>query len=375
MRLKWVVFLCMIQLLFVPVMTYGAELEDYDFTGVQEVVDEALSADSMDFVDLIKSLVQGKLSDFPTILKDFLWDKVWREIDANRAAIIQVIMIAAAGAIFTNFSNIFSKSQISETGFYITYLLLITVLTAAFTMAGIIAKGVIENLLNFMKAVMPSYFIAAAFAGGSATSIAFYEFTLALVSLVQWLLLKGMIPLVNIYMMLKMVNFLSKDSFLSKLLELLKSVIDWTLKTLLALVIGYNAIQSMILPFADSIKTTAVGKVIQAIPGIGQGVNSVTDIVLGAGVLIKNGIGTAAFIFLVLIAAVPALKLVVITILYKGAAAAMQPISDKRLISCIDSVAEGSGLLLRIVGTALLLFLITIGVICSSTNVNYFAGG
>lgn len=373
MKYIGIIWVALILALSIPETVYGTGLDDYDFTDVQKVVDSALESDSVNVIDLIKSLVLGKASDFPKLIKEFLWNKIGREVAANRGAIAQIIMIAAVGAIFTNFSTIFTKSQISETGFYITYLLLITLLAAAFSIAGSIAADVMDNLLKFMKALMPSYFIAAAFAGGSVTSIAFYEFTMMLVSVVQWVLLKMMLPAVNIYMMLTLVNHLSKDPFLSKFLELFKTIIDWVLKTLLGVVIGYNLIQSMILPYADAVKTSAVGKLIQIIPGIGQGANAVTEVILGAGVLIKNGIGTAALILMILMSALPLLKLAVITIMYKGAAALVQPISDKRIVSCIDSISEGTKLLLRVVFTALLLFLITVGVVCSATNVTYFA--
>lgn len=374
MKYIGIIWAALLLALSVPQTVYGTGVDDYDFTDVQKVVDTALESDSVNVIDLIKSLVLGKASDFPRLIKEFLWNKTGRELAANRGAIAQIIMIAAVGAIFTNFSTIFTKSQISETGFYITYLLLITLLAAAFSIAGSIAAEVMDNLLKFMKAMMPSYFIAAAFAGGSVTSIAFYEFTMMLVSVVQWVLLKMMLPAINIFMMLTLVNHLSKDPFLSKFLELFKTIIDWILKTILGLVIGYNLIQSMILPYADAVKTSAVGKLIQIIPGIGQGANAVTEVILGTGVLIKNGIGTAALILMVLMSALPLLKLAVITIMYKGAAAFVQPISDKRIVSCIDSISEGTKLLLRVVFTALLLFLVTVGVVCSATNVTYFAG-
>ena len=54
-------------------------------------------------------------------------------------------------------------------------------------------------------------------------------------------------------------------------------------------------------------------------------------------------------------------------IIYKLAAAVVQPISDERIVGCIDIVGEGMQLLLRTVFTTGLLFLITIILVAATT--------
>lgn len=138
--------------------------------------------------------------------------------------------------------------------------------------------------------------------------------------------------------------------------------------------LGINVIQGMCVPIVDSLKTTAIKKAINFLPGFGTGVNAVTQVLLGTGSLIKNGIGAAALVIIVVICLTPIIKLVIFSLMYQGTAALIQPISDKRIIQCIMSVNEGTRLLLRIVVTAALLFMITIAVISISTNAVYFSG-
>ena len=63
------------------------------------------------------------------------------------------------------------------------------------------------------------------------------------------------------------------------------------------------------------------------IPGIGNIAGSVTDVVLGSSVLIKNGIGVAALVVIVLICLMPLVKLGVLMMLLELAAALLQPVS------------------------------------------------
>ena len=75
----------------------------------------------------------------------------------------------------------------------------------------------------------------------------------------------------------------------------------WVLKTILAVVIGFNTLQGIISPVIDSLKSTAFSRVAEMIPGIGNIAGSVTDVLLGSAVLIKNGIGAVALIVILLL--------------------------------------------------------------------------
>ena len=83
---------------------------------------------------------------------------------------------------------------------------------------------------------------------------------------------------------------------------------------------------------------------------------------MGAAVLVKNGIGAAGAIFVLAICLVPVLNMAVVTLLYKGVAAFIQPLSEKRFTEAISSMGEGYRLLLKIEIATALLFLITIAV-------------
>jgi stage III sporulation protein AE len=93
----------------------------------------------------------------------------------------------------------------------------------------------------------------------------------------------------------------------------------------------------------------------------------VTDVVLGAAVLIKNGIGVAGAIVLVGICIVPIVQMIIMSLMYKLAAALVQPVSDRRITGCISSVSEGYELLVKVIFTMAVLFLLTIAVVAAAT--------
>ena len=169
--------------------------------------------------------------------------------------------------------------------------------------------------------------------------------------------------------MFSLVNGIVGEDFLSRLAKLAKQGAGWGMKTLFSAVLGLQLIQGMILPFADNVKTGTVKKMAGLIPGGGKGISAVAEILTGSGILIKNGIGMAAFLCMAFFSLVPLFKLAVISLIYQLAAALLAPVADKRLLGCVDAMAGAVGMLLKMTGMTVLLFGVSIALVCMATSV------
>lgn len=325
------------------------------------------------FSGLMKMLMKGDGQEVVRLLFSALKDNLLKEVSHGGQIVGQLLALGLIGAVFANFSNIFTGSQISETGFFMSYLLSFAILAAGFSESVLIVQEVLEKQVSFFQALIPSYFLTVAWAGGSLSSMAWYEVVLFLIAAIQWLYLKLLIPVTRIYILLVMAGHMAREDMLSRLTDLIKTGVEWGIRSLIGVVLGFQVIQGLVLPYADSMKSAGMTKLLQVIPGIGQGAGAVTKMLLGSGVLIKNTMGAAAVLILVVISLVPVLKLLLLLLLYRGVAAVMQPVCDKRLVACISSVADGQKMLLELVVSTLLLFVITIALICGGTNVSYLA--
>ena len=212
------------------------------------------------------------------------------------------------------------------------------------------------------------YFLALDVAKVRIKAVSFYNLTLILIFLVELLIVKILLPAVHIYMMVKILNFLSEENYLSKFAELIETSVGWILKTLLACVVGLNVMQSLISPAIDTVKRSVVTRGAEAIPGVGDAIGGMTEVVLGTAVLVKNGIGMTGAVICFALCVFPLVQIGCIVLMYKLAAALMQPVSDKRIIGCMESVGDGCRLLMRLVFTAGFLFLLTIVIVSASTG-------
>ena len=86
---------------------------------------------------------------------------------------------------------------------------------------------------------------------------------------------------------LSLINNLSAENYLSRLAGLLRTVISWSLKTVLGLTLGLNLIQSLVLPAFDSFKGSLLMRLSSAIPGIGNAMNAAARAAIGSGVLLE----------------------------------------------------------------------------------------
>ncbi len=342
---------------------------DYDYSEIQGVIDEVMGGkNEFDFNKYMNQLMNGEESFSVEGVVNKLFSQVKGELKANIGTLGSLITIALIAALFTNLSMAFKNDQVSETGYFVTYLLLFGLLISSFITASQIASTTISAILNFMRALVPTYLMSVAFCTGTTTSMVYYEAALALITLVDFIIIKVIIPMINFYLIIMLVNNMSKEDTLSRLAGLFSTAISWLLKSLLAIVLGFNAIQSLVLPVADQVKRSGFLKASEAIPAIGDALGGVTETVLGAGVLLKNAIGVAGLIVIITICAVPLIKLIIITAIYKIGSAALQPISDKRFIECISASAKSAGMLLNAVFVGAVLFILSITIVAVTTS-------
>lgn len=342
--------------------------DEIDYNAVQEAVDGVLDTEGFDFKACVKELLAGGgAKSFNQMCKE-VGKHIKAQIFGDKNLIVRFMGIAVMGALFSNFSKVFKNGQVSETGFYVTYLLLFTMLSASFYQMAALGEETIGKLFEFMRVLVPSYYMTVAFSAGAGTSAAFYQTALIVMMLAEWLLLKCILPFIKIYFVLVIANYISEEDFLSKLIKLLESLLKGSMKVLLGAVAGYHVIQGIMVPAADSFKDRTAVKLASAVPGVGDAFGAVADSVLGAAVILKNAVGLAGIIVILLILLYPILRIGVYTLSYRAGAALIQPVSDKRILECMNGASQAASLLLYAVFASGVLFLLMIAVVMASTN-------
>lgn len=292
--------------------------------------------------------------------------RVADELAGMKNVLIWLLVMGIISALLTHFVDIFNMHQVADIAFYFLYLLFMAVLLKCFYEAMETAAETMENITLFIRLLVPAYLMSVGVAGGTATAGAACQLMLLVIYGVETMLSKGILSLVSGYVMLSMVNGIWAEEKLTMLVELLKKAVGWALRGALGVITGISVFQALITPVVDSARSSAVQKLLSALPGVGNVADGAVELVLGSALVIRNSIGVALLLLMLALCAVPLIKLCLITLSLKCAAAFMGVVSDRRITSCVDRTGEGGLLLLRTTGTAMLLFMIATAVVAAA---------
>lgn len=347
--------------------TMNSYLEELDFSDIDNMLEQQGGTEGLDFKELVEKLVNGEEIDKGWLLEKIL-STVFSEVAEFRGTLIQMVLLCIVFAILYNFANVFENPAVTEISFYMVYMLLLVLLMRSFFILRDVSVTVICHMMDFLKVMIPTFTASMAFSGQLTTAAGFYDLTFVLIYALEWLMQYLIIPAVQIYVVLELMNHLTEEDMLSRMTALMKSGILWCMKCLFTIVVGINVVQNLLTPVIDTFKSGIIAKTAGLVPGLGTSINAVTEIMVGSGIIIKNGIGVAAILILLVLCSGPLIKVWVMTFLYKLLEAMIQPVADKRMIGCIGSAGEGGRLLGKVVVTTTVMFLVTIAMITAATT-------
>lgn len=342
--------------------------EDYGLDELQRGMDMLFPQYDISLPDLLQRLMQG---DIIGALADFLKQSIAEAAGSTlglKNIFVWLLVLGVVSALMSHFVEVFDRHQVADLSYYFMYLLMTAILLKCFVQAAQTASETMENIVLFNRLLMPTYLLTVGIATGGITAGAYYELLLVLIYGVEELMLGVVIPLIYGYCLLSVVNGIWIEEKLTLFIEFLEKLVGWILKVALGVVTGVSVFQSVLTPVLDSVKNSTLQKMISAIPGIGSAADGVVGLVVGSAVVIKNSVGLLLLVLLLFLCAAPLIKIFLMALLLKAAAAFMGIVSDKRITACTNRTGDAGLLLFKTTGTAMLLFLISIAVVATTTN-------
>lgn len=338
-------------------------MEQLDLSEIEQYLKEQDATEEISFYELIKELATGNFSCDGQKLTQAVGRILWGELQDNKAILVTVLLLAISCAFLKNFSDIFHNTYISEVCFFLIYMEMTVLLLQSYQMMSDIVVTAMNQIVDFMNMLIPVFGMSLAFSMANFTAAGFYQIAFIVVYIVQWGMLACLVPMTKLFIMMEFMNYMIEGERFSRMCELMEEIIRWCLKCAIAATIGLNVVQTMVVPVIDRLKMSTVTKTIGMIPGMGNITGAVSELMLGAGMVIKNSVGTAGVLILLLLVMFPLCKMFLLSLMYKVTAAVTEPVSDKRIAGSMNGICLGCQLLTRILLTSLVLFLVTIAMI------------
>ena len=327
---------------------YDSIFDELNLDEVERALQQQGIQTAMPITEMVKKQVEGDNKSVLSALLATISSVFFGELSQNKGLLLELVGIVLIGSIFVNLSNSFAGGFISENGFYITYMLMTSLLLTSFSMAYSITLAALDKVLVAVRLLVPAFLLVLQFIGHATTAGGTYNLVLVGIWLIQAVIIRLVLPLIEFYVIVALVNNLQKEDSFSKLCELV------------------NVIKGLLEPQMDILGKTAVNRALTAIPG--SVVSVLAGTYLACGMIVKNSIGITGILILSGICLIPIIKLFLLMFTVRITTALIQPMGDKRYVDGTTALANGIGMLMQALASALVLFIITLAIMSGATN-------
>lgn len=325
------------------------------------------------FETFYRMMLGGNIEEAIELAIHNFYSSIGGELLENRLLLMKLAVLVIVAAIFNNYSSILKFSFVGEQGFFITYLMIAVLLMQSFMLIYDIAEDAVYYIKDLTTCMLPAFYMSLTMCAGLTTSQMVNTMFLTMLAVVEKLLLIVVLPGTRIYFLIVVLNQMNQTDRFSRLAALIKQGLAFSLKAVVTGIIGLNVMKSILLPVYDNAKYNVLQKGLSMVPG-GASLSGLSTILVGAGVLIKNSVGLAAVVVLLVLGSVPLVKIFCFYLVYKVLLVLIQPISDKRILNGIQGAVDSAGVLLRASATSIVLAVLSIAIVLLTTNVRLYAG-
>ena len=342
--------------------------EEIDITALSRKIEQLDERDYPDFTSIFQKLVSMRFTEVAQEIGQWMTGAVLQEIFSSKIFIGELAGILLFASVFSNISSAFQSYGVSDSGFLISYFLVFSIIFTNFTVMIAMFKDTVVLLSSFLKVLLPVYTLAVSLSGNLSTGIVFYEYFMIVVLFLNWIFLNVFLPLLQYYFLLELISHFSQKQNISKLCEGLYFLLAKGIQVIFFLLFGFHLLETMIAPSFDGAKNSILNKMIGLIPGAGSIVQSVAGTAIGSSLVIKNAVGAAGILFLLIFLLLPLVKLVIYIFLYFLLSVVLEPIADERFILCINAAVRCGTLMIKVLCMSSVLFIVVIALTSLTTN-------
>lgn len=293
-----------------------------------------------------------------------------REIVFNLRLLAELMLLALALAILQNIHHAFEGETVSRMAFGFCFLVAMGIILNSFRVTFAVAKGAVDEMSNFMYAIVPLLFSLIVAGGGVNSATMVHPLLISSVELVGSLVKGVVFPLIVFGGVLGLVSFLAEGFEVNKLAGIFRNVALGILGVTMTAFIGLITIKGFAGGVADSTALrTAKYMTNTFLPVVGSELADTMEMAVGSSLILKSGIGIFGLGLVVLITVFPLIKILAVAAIYQLTSAIMQPLGNHRLADALQTVG---GIIMNIFGVVAvvgLMFYIAIAVLVGMAGI------
>lgn len=322
------------------------------------------------FRKFMTSLIKGEnVLDGEKVLSGIL-KIVFNEIIANSVLLSKLIILGIICSLFTNIQSAFERDAVGEVAFYVCYLILISLSIKSFVIAMDVTRKAITDMVALMQILLPILLTLLVAVGGITTSSLFKPIILGAVSIISTLMKDIILPMIFYATVVGIVCKISSRIKITKISSIIRQTSTAIIGISLTIFIGIISMQGTMSANVDGVTIrTAKFAVDKFIPIVGKFLSDVMETVVGCSMILKNAVGVIGMISLFFICIIPIIKIISLILIYKLAGALIEPITNSKIVDCLNEISKSLTMLLATVTSVGVMFFIAVTIIVGAGNV------
>ena len=219
---------------------------------------------------------------------------------------------------------------------------------------------VVARISTYGKLLLPVMAAALAAQGGVTGSAAIYTAGALFSSVLSALISGFLTPMIYLYLVFGIGSAAIGTEILKRFQDNIKSLMTWTLKTILYIFTGYITITGVISGTTDAAALKAAKLTISSVvPVVGGILSDASETILVSAATVKNAVGIYGLFAILAIWIGPFLKIGCHYLMLKGLGAVCGIFSGKNTVVLIDSFCTAMGHVLAMTGSVCLMLLVS----------------
>ncbi len=323
---------------------------------------QALEIPDFNFAETTQKVASGQLSFRLDSILQYVLNLLTKELKTNANLLVKILVISVLTGVLCNLQHAAPESSIADVSFLACFAVVAGLSVTLMAQITEIANTTIDNLMLFIAGLMP-VMGSLSLSASVSSAMGFYPGLFAAMQTFVAVCKNLFLPLISATTALSVINALSGRFHITRLIEFSRHIVKWGLGLLLTVFVSILGLHSFTSGAVSVAGRTAKYAISNFIPLVGGVLAESAEVVLRSMRLIRGAIGITGTIALLSICCLPVIKILATSVLYRFAAAILEPATDQRIVRFLIDLSGNITLTFSIMLMVTVMFIISVAML------------
>lgn len=244
--------------------------------------------------------------------------------------------------------------------YYVTYLMVMSVMLGAFTDAFRSFLSLIDNISAFLKCFVPVYALGEELSGKGQAGLLVFRLLMLIIGAGSMQMIIWLAAGIRIYLVLSVINSILEQSHFDSFLNMIRRGVTSSIRTGAGLFMGVGVLERLL--EKSPVNKFGVRLAARLVPVFGRTASDIAASVRQTFGAVSAMVGVCGMLVILSVCLLPVIKIFLYEVMFMSVAALLEPVADPKLVKLINNAAGCAGMLLRLSLMPAILFIICLAV-------------